>query len=207
MPLKYFSIIFLFCASFVHAKSFEEGKHYQVLAQPISEKKEVREYFSFYCPHCFSQEPLMKEITAALPEGVKFQKNHVDGMPGQNIEVEQSLSKALIAAQLLKVEQQLVPQIFAQIHVEKQPFKSVAEVKDLFVKNGIDADTFDKAMKNYSLVTRFKAMNRNTEKLRSQGVTGVPTLIINGKYRPLTSDIKSVEEYKALVIHLLDKEA
>ena len=50
-------------------------------------------------------------------------------------------------------------------------------------------------------------MRKNTTKLRKQGFGAVPTLIINGKYKPNTKGLKSMDEYLELVKFLLAKTA
>lgn len=187
------------------AIEFKEGKHYQVLQGKKSSKKEVTEYFSFYCPACFQQEPFMNKLKANLPKGAVFNKNHVDGMPGKNIEIEHALTKALITAKLLKVDEKIIPAIFKYRHVSKADFTNEKDIKNLFVINGVDKAKFDKTFASFSVNTQAKKMQKNTAALRSQGFTGVPTLVVNGIYKPLTTSIKTESEYQELVSYLINK--
>lgn len=187
------------------AASFEEGTHYQVLDNPLENKKGVTEFFSFYCPHCFTQEVFMAEVEAELPQGVKFKKNHVDGMPGRNIDIEQALTKALIVADMLKVKDDVVASIFRKIHVEKGDFSSLEEIKAVFVSHGVDGNKFDKGMSSFAVEPKAKQMRAKTAELRQQGIGTVPTLVIHGKYVPNTRSIRSFEEYKSLVMFLVNK--
>lgn len=61
----------------VQAASFEEGKHYKILDVEKSETPKVTEFFSFYCPHCYKFEAIVKSLKPALPKSVKFEKIHV----------------------------------------------------------------------------------------------------------------------------------
>ena len=195
----------LIFVSQIAAAQFQEGTHYKVLKQPTAAKQEVREYFSFYCPHCFKQEPLMAEIKKDLPNGVKLTKNHVDGMPGRTLTIEQALTKAILVAEKLKIKEQVVADIFNKIHVHRSSFKSVDDVRKLFLTHKISAEQFDKAFNSFSINAMMNKMRKNTDILRKQGITGVPTLIINGKYQPITSSIKNIQEYKALIAYLVNK--
>jgi len=105
----------------------------------------------------------------------------------------------------LNVDNKLVPAIFNNIHVNKANFENVQDVKNLFVANGVEGATFDKALASFSVNLKAKKMQKNTKNIRSQGFTAVPTLIINGKYKPLTKHIKTMAEYKNLVMFLLNK--
>lgn len=187
--------------------AFQEGSHYQVLKQPVANNKEMREFFSFYCPACYRFEPVIEELKGLLPKGVAFKKNHVDSMPGREVEIEQALSKALLVAEELKVDEKLVPAIFHYIHANKANFDNVKDIKNLFLLHGVGRKTFDKAYGNFSVNTKFKQMVSKAKTLRSQGYSGVPTIVIHGKYVPNIKSIKTMDEYKALIQFLLSKDA
>jgi len=191
--------------STVQAAEFTEGDHYLKIKGEITEKKEISEFFSFYCPACFRQEAFMNDLKASLPKGAVFNKNHVNGMSGRKTDIENLLTKALITSEYLQVEEQLVPAIFNYIHLDKADFHNEQDIKNLFLVNGVEAKRFDKVFSSFSVNTRAKVMQKNTEDIRSQGFTGVPTLIVNGKYKPLTKNIKTMQEYKELVLFLLNK--
>ena len=171
---------------------FTEGDYYQIIKGELTEQKEITEFFSFYCPACFRQESMMLEIAADLPEGATFKKNHVDGMPGRDLPMEQALTKALITAKALKIKDKMVPAIFNYIHVNKANFSSEKDIKNLFVINGTDANRFDSTFNSFSVNMAAKKMQKNTADIRKQGFSAVPTLIINGKYKPLTNKIKDI---------------
>ena len=122
MKFKLLALVILFVSTLANATQFKLGEHYTEVKTPFKTEKSVIEFFSFYCPHCYKQEPVMKNIIANLPSDVIFKKNHVDGMPGRNLEIEQALTKALITADILKVKQQITPVIFSYIHKNKANF-------------------------------------------------------------------------------------
>ena len=207
---RHFFILFLIVftsSSCVQAQEFKEGDYYVEIKGQASKGKEVTEFFSFYCPHCYRQEPFMNELQAALPTSTTFKKNHVDNMPGRSQEIEHALSKALITANILKVKPQVVPAIFEHIHAKDKDFSSVDDIKALFLAQGINGDKFDKTFKGFVVNSKFKQMQNKTAALRQQGIHQVPTLIINGKYMPVVDKLKSLEEYKQLVLYLLNKPA
>ncbi|XOV80100.1 MAG: thiol:disulfide interchange protein DsbA/DsbL [Aestuariibacter sp.] len=187
------------------AEEFVVEEHYQVLEQPLNDKVEVREFFSFYCPHCYRQEPIMQTIAQSLPEDVPFKKNHVSGMPGKDVSVEENLTKALLVAEKLDVYDEIVPAIFNYIHQSKANFKNIKDIQNLFVINGVAPDKFASALKSFSIDATHKSMQKMTALLRQQGIPSVPTLIINGRYRPVTQNITSMEQYTALIHFLVAK--
>lgn len=57
-----------------YAAQFKEGEHYQVLKTPVSSSPVVSEFFSFYCPHCNTFEPIIAQLKQQLPEGLNSRK-------------------------------------------------------------------------------------------------------------------------------------
>ena len=198
----------LLSSAFVSAADFEEGKHYKVLSTPINDKlnsaKEVRELFSFYCPACYRHEPIIGELKAQLPENIMLVKNPIDGMPGRDVAIEHALSKALLTATLLKVEDKISAAIFKYIYVNKATFTNEKDIKNIFLLHGIEEQRFDKIFNSFSVKTGVNKMKKNTEILRNQGISSVPTVIVNGKYKVETGAIKSKEQYIELVLYLLN---
>lgn len=202
------SLVFVFSfilASPAESVEFKKDQHYSQLEQPIGSKSEVVEFFSFYCPACYRQEPVMKTIKQSLPQHVPFVKNHVDGMPGRNVRDEQRLTKALIAANKLGVSDKVIPAIFNGIHQSRKKAFSEAELKALFIEAGIEADRFDKTINSFAIKAHSKKMQKNTAAIRALGYSGVPTLVIHGKYVPNIKALKSFEEYVELVVFLANQ--
>lgn len=188
------------------ASNFKQGEHYFALDKEVSKVQQITEYFSFYCPACFRQEPFMNELKSKLPNKENFKKNHVTAMPGRNVESETMLSKALATARLLKIEEQINGAIFNYIHVNRANFDNVKDVKNLFLLQGIDSATFDKTFASFKVNMEAKRMAANTQKLRDKGYTSVPTIVINNNYIPNIRSIKSMQEYEDLVQYLLNKQ-
>ena len=186
---------------------FEAGVHYVEVDGTQSKTPQVTEFFSFYCPACYRSEPFMAEIKTMLPEPSAFNKVHVDGMPGRNVDIEHELTKALIAAELLNVEDKVVAAIFKYIHQGRANFSTAKDVKNLFVLHGVNGKEFDRVIKSFKVKATANKMRKDTEAIRKQGHSSVPTLIINNKYKPDVKQISSMAEYKALVAFLLTKTA
>ncbi|KLN65265.1 MULTISPECIES: thiol:disulfide interchange protein DsbA/DsbL [Vibrio] len=180
-----------------HAAQFTEGQHYKVLDLEASKKPMVTEFFSFYCPHCNSFEPIMAQLKTKLPKDAKFLKNHVSFMGGS---MGESMSKAYATMIVLKVEDKMTPILFNRIHNMRKAPKNDQELRQIFLDEGVDAKKFDAAFNGFavdSMVRRFDKQFKNS------GLSGVPALIVNNKYLVEASSIKSMDEYFALVNYLL----
>ena len=203
VKLTFASLFILLVSATAWAKDYKVGEDYFELDNKVSKTQQITEYFSFYCPACFRQEPFMKTLKATLPTANAFSKNHVTNMPGRDEATETLLSQALITAKLLDVEQPVVDAIFQQIHVSRSNMASIADIKALFTKQGIDGKKFDKTFNSFKVKVEAKRMAANTQKLRDKGYGSVPTLVINNNYVPNIRSIKTLDEYKALIRYLL----
>ncbi|GGE90879.1 thiol:disulfide interchange protein DsbA/DsbL [Shewanella carassii] len=180
------------------AAQYKEGVHYTVVSDgPATAKPEIREFFSFYCSHCYNFEKnILPVLKARLPEGVAFEQNHVEFI-GREMGVE--MSRAFAIAKVLKVSDKINHAMFSAIQDKKQHFTSRDDIKALFVANGVDPKQFDSAASSFMVSTMLASMKRNTENAE---ISGVPALVVNGKYRVETGAIKSYDEMLDIALYL-----
>ncbi|EGU43246.1 MULTISPECIES: thiol:disulfide interchange protein DsbA/DsbL [Vibrio] len=193
----FFSLIMLSLSA--HAAKFNEGEHYKVLDLKASKKPMVTEFFSFYCPHCNSFEPIIQQLKQQLPKDATLQKNHVSFMGGK---MGLPMSKAYATMIALKVEDKMVPVMFNRIHNMRKPPRDEAELRQIFIDEGIDAKKFDAAYNGFavdSMVRRFD------KAFKDSGLSGVPAVIVNNRYLVEAQGINGLDEYFELVNFLLKK--
>ncbi|CAH6871008.1 Thiol:disulfide interchange protein DsbA [Vibrio chagasii] len=193
----FFSLIMLSLTA--HAAKFNEGEHYKVLDLETSKKPVVTEFFSFYCPHCNSFEPIIQQLKQQLPKDAKLQKNHVSFMGGN---MGLPMSKAYATMIALKVEDKMVPVMFNRIHNMNKPPRDEAELRQIFLDEGVDAKKFDAAYNGFavdSMVRRFD------KAFKDSGLSGVPAVVVNNRYLVEAQGISSLDEYFELVNFLLKK--
>lgn len=200
-------LLFILPLTTACAEKYQEGKQYTVVSEKASTKPEVREYFSFYCPHCLRFEPVFAEIKKHLPANASFERNHVDFLRAASPEVQFILTKAIVVAQQLGMEEKLTASLFNYIQVQHATFASEKDVRNLFVLNGVDGDQFDKMINSFTVVSQAKLMKKNQDYFSKNGaLTGVPTIIVNGRYRinPAELDKNNFEQdYQKLINYLL----
>ncbi|QBL10778.1 thiol:disulfide interchange protein DsbA/DsbL [Rheinheimera sp. D18] len=168
----------------INAATFVEGKHYEVIAAKASPKAEVKEYFSFYCGGCNAFEPVAQSVAKKLPEGVEFKKSHVDFIRAASPELQNAMTRAYIVAKGLGKGDAIASAFFNQIHRNRAPFSNEGEIRSLILLNDIDAETYDKAMKSFSVRGAASQMKKEQEELsESRVLNGVPMLIVSGKYK------------------------
>ncbi|WP_286263463.1 DsbA family protein [Thalassotalea atypica] len=194
-----------------NAANYTEGVQYTQVSEKASKSPEVREYFSFYCPHCLRFEPFFAGVKKGLPEGVKFERNHVDFLRMASPQIQFSLTKALATAQQLKVEEKVVAAIFNYIQKQRAVISADKDIRNIFVLNGVDGEAFDKAFKSFAVNSKAKLMKKSQDDLtKKRALTGVPAIVVNGKYRINADKLDRnnfEQDYKNLIEYLvkLDK--
>lgn len=195
-------ILTLSSAGLLAQKTFEEGKHYEVVADQKTDVPTVTEFFSLYCGHCFQFEALVDTVEASLIAGAKFEKSHVNYIPRNNPEAQLGIVKAFLAMQDLGMQKELSAQFFAAIHMKGIQIDSVDDMKQIFLANDVSEEKFQKLFNDPDLIKRATAMSTEWEKKK---VTNVPTLVVNGKYKIEMGSVKSLEELISLTNYLLEK--
>ena len=197
--------LLLLCLPFAAlAAQFEVDNQYTVIDVDKSKSPQVTEFFSFYCPHCFKFEPVAKAIEKGLPEGAEFIKNHVNFLGGVSPQAQSNLSYAYLIAKQHGKAEQVADQIFNSIHRQRALLKDMKDVKALLATNGISNDVFDAEIASMPVISAEKAMQDKQQKYSDMGaLTGVPTFIVNDKYKINLNTIKSQQMLDELVEFLL----
>ena len=179
------------------------GFNYEMVtpAQPTESGKkiEVVEVFWYGCPHCYHFEPEISNWIETLPDDVEFRR-----MPGIFQSGWVPHAKAFYAAEKLGILEQIHTPMFDAIHRDNIQIKTDEDVID-FVTNidGIDKAAFEKAFNSYTVKTKVKQAMKMS---RAYGITGVPAVIINGKYWSSGSIAGSYPELLNVVDALIEKE-
>lgn len=180
---------------------FKEGTHYEVIAQTATKKPEVKEYFSYWCPACFQFEPLVAQFKENLPQGVKLTKVHVNFMNLTSRDLQGEATKAMMIARAMKEEEKYTAAIFNYIHTQRAMISSFDDLRKIFVVNGADAEKFDKLAASFSVNSLVKRNNKSIDDFREH-LTGVPTFIVNGKFKPTFKNDMTVDDMINLVVWL-----
>lgn len=185
-------------------EKWSEGTHYNIIAEQATEKKEVLEFFSFWCPHCFKSEPLVTDIKSKLADDVKFKKVHVNFMGFTSAAIQNEATKAMMVARELKKGDELNQAIFRYIHISRSSITGVKDLKNIFVVNGVEPEEFDKMISSFGVNSQLQMNNKTIETYRKY-VTSVPNFIVNGKYQATFTRDMDQDEMVDLIIFLSNK--
>jgi len=161
------------------AAEFEAGKQYTVLSTPVPVsqpgKIEVVELFWYGCPHCYAFEPSINPWIAKLPADVNFHR--IPAMFGGIWNVHGQLFLTLDA---MGVEHKVHTAVFDAIHKEGKKLATPEEMADFLAGQGVDKDKFLSTYDSFAI----KGQIEKDKKLAmAYQISGVPTMVINGKYR------------------------
>ena len=196
LSLIFFSLLF-FISGFAYA---DEGFIPISPAQPTQtgDKIEVLEVFWYACPHCYDFEPYVKKWLETKADDVEFRR-----MPGIFRKSWIPHAKAYFTAQKLGILDTTHSQLFDAIHKEKQKIFDDDSIKKFYVDHGVDGDEFSKVYDSDEIDTKIKQAFVMGQRYK---VTGVPSIIVNGKYLVSGSTAGSFPNMLKIVDSLVDKE-
>lgn len=191
-----------FIATAALAADYQEGKEYLVLANPqptsSDDKIEVVELFWHGCPHCYRLEPLLAEWLTSKPEDLVFIR--MPAVLGKNWEL---YGKAYYTAEFLGVEDKIHQALFNALHNDRKKIRDEAALRDLFVEQGVSAEDFGNTFNSFAVDVK---LNNAKQMTKRYAITGVPTLIINGKYSTSASQAGSNENLIKVMDFLIAQE-
>ncbi len=178
---------------------WQQGTNYQLLipAQPTNvspDKVEVVELFWYGCPHCFALEPFLKNWEKQKPGYVQFTRIPVTWSAGHKAQAQLYYTLAALGK-----ADTLHDEVFKEVQERNNPLVGVdaADTENkqaAFARRfGISEQDFRNAYRSMGVRTR---LARAEELVRRYRVTGVPNIVINGKY---TADVSSAGGQNELI--------
>ena len=157
----------------------EAGKTYVELTNPVPVsvpgKVEVVELFWYGCPHCYAFEPVINPWVEKLPKDVNFKR--IPAMFGGPWDAHGQLFLTLEA---MGVEHKVHNAVFDAIQKQGKRLTKPDEMADFVATQGVDKDKFLATFNSFAIQGQIKQAKELAQKY---GVQGVPTMIVNGKYR------------------------
>ena len=183
-------------------EKFQAGKHYFVIdpAQPTSSgnKIEVLEVFMYTCPHCYDLEPYLSKWQATKGADVSY-----SAFPAAWNEPVEAFARAFYAAETLGILEATHEKFFAAIHKEHVSLRTLDDIAQWYSKQGVTQEQFLSAANSFAVNTK---VNRAKAMVPRWGVSGTPTVIVNGKYRFDVSSAGGHQNVADLINFLVDKE-
>ena len=181
---------------------FIAGTHYDMLPSVVithdPKRIEVVEVFSYVCPHCFHFDPTLAAWRAKQAADVDFQRMPAVWNPQWRL-----FGQGYYAAQSLNIAEATHTGIFKALHVDQKRIETGADLAKVYASSGVTEKAFLAAMDSFGVRASVQQADMRT---RSYGVTGVPALIVNGRYRVTGEKAGSNEGMLEVVDFLIQKE-
>ncbi|MGB3620302.1 MAG: thiol:disulfide interchange protein DsbA/DsbL [Ketobacter sp.] len=203
-PILNFGLITLFTmvSALVQADTFNEGVDYTRLPQPGKVEQpgkiEVREFFSFACPHCFTLEGYTKDWKKTLADDVNFVMT-----PAAFRKDWEPLARAYYIAESLDKLDTIKPKLFETIHVKKKPMDTEENLATFFADYGVNEADFKKLYNSFSIRVKEK---QGMALAKAYQLRGVPAMVVNGKYMVNSQTGKTYDHLLKVANFLIEKE-
>lgn len=165
--------------STVSAQELVEGRDYVTLSSPVPtaqpEKIEVVELFWYGCPHCYQLEPTINPWSAALPEDVNFVR-----MPAMFGGIWNLHGQLFFTLEAMKAESKVHDSVFNALHNSGRKLASADEIATFIAEQGLDKELFVKTWNSFTVKSQ---MEKAKKQALAYQITGVPAIVVNGKYR------------------------
>ncbi|MGJ8619544.1 MAG: thiol:disulfide interchange protein DsbA/DsbL [Methylophilaceae bacterium] len=156
------------------------GQEFDAVSQTIPtddpKKIELMEIFWYGCSHCFHMEQPLSTWLKNKPADINFKR--IPGIPNASWA---PMAQTYFAMETLGISEKLHSKLFNAIHKEKSlnPTNQKAALDWLVLNSGLDRSKVEEAFNSFTVNTNMK---RAAQIFRSSGATGVPSLVIDGKY-------------------------
>ena len=178
-----------------------EGR-FEVLQPPqlteTGDRIEVVEIFWYGCPHCYTFLPMMEAYELVKPEDVEIRR-----LPAIFRESWVAHARAFYTAMLLGVLEQTHRPLFEEIHEQRNPTDHKEALAAFFERQGVDRTTFAQTYDSFAV----ESMVRKSVLMQQRyGITGTPSVVVNGKYRVTGRLAGSHDNVMLVVMALVEKE-
>lgn len=161
-------------------QEFEQGFEYHPLTQvqptTTGDKIEVVELFWYGCSHCYRFEPSLHEwVSKKIPAGATFVRVPAIFNPAWAFH-----AQMYYTAETLGVAEKTHQPLFDAMHKERRQINTLDAAADFFAEHGVSKDDFRNTFNSFIVQSRVHRAKQLTE---ASGITGVPSMVVNGKYR------------------------
>ena len=176
------------------AADYVAGKDYTVIQNPgksaVPGKIEVREFFWYGCPHCIKLEPHMQTWLKKLPKDIYFVRT-----PAAMNKVWEQGARAYYVTEALGVRKNTHLPIF-HANGNGQQVLQKAEFSQFLTRYGVPEAKFKSMYDSLPITAKVAESNKLAQQYQ---LSGVPAVVVNGKYVVTGEDAKVTQVVDYLV--------
>ena len=94
--------------------------------------------------------------------------------------------------------------VFAEYHRRRNQLTSMDAIQELFEKHGVSAEDFQNTWSSFQVSQKLRVAQ---DLGRRYGITGVPAMVVNGKYRSGAAEAGSYPKLLELIDELIVRES
>ena len=189
--------------SHAQEEQFIEGGHYELLdeVQPVQtgDKIEVVEMFWYRCPHCFRLEPYLIQWKENIPENAAYVP--IPALLNPRWEFH---ARAFYTFEALGIVDEVHKEFFDAIHLERLNISTVEELQAWVDSQDIGNHDIIGTFSSFAVENK---LNFAGVMSRKYGITGVPAIIVDGRYRTSVSLAGGHDKLIELINFLIVKAA
>jgi thiol:disulfide interchange protein DsbA len=176
-----------------------EGKDYTVIQSAVvdrSSKLVVTEFFSYQCPHCFAFFKPLHEWSAKLPADVQFERQSISIGHPQWVDI----ARTYYALQAMGNLESLDAAIFNAIHQQGMHLDNIAYIMGWLNQRKVAITEFDAVYRSAKVREAYALGEQLAVTFK---VSGIPTMVIDGKYLVSIASNVPFDQQLATVDHLI----
>ena len=192
--------VLLLSTFYAQTREYKPGVDYEIKETKLTENPEIREFFSFFCPHCYEVEQMFTPLNKEFVNKAEVVYNPVWQIGG---ELGKRTQSAYAVAKKLGKENEIRALLFKRIKQTEGHLQANDDFAYIFDIVGVNAKSYRDELKTAEVKTLISNYN---QKIADYGLNSVPQIIVNGKYLINLSNVQDQNDYKNLVSYLLSKD-
>jgi|TARA_B100001939_G_scaffold87686_1_gene75127 thiol:disulfide interchange protein DsbA len=163
----------LFAAGSIFAQP-QAGRDYERIPEGLITEPGITEVFGYWCPACYGFEQTVLEMKKRRPDII------INQIPAGG----EMLARLYYTIQALGLGDEGHMNVYKYYQIDRKPIRSSRDIQSFARKYGYDEEKFMTMYSSFSVGIKAKNATRLVNNLGNSGVfSGVPTVVINGKYK------------------------
>ena len=189
---------------------YTEGRHFARLVptQPTvggADKVEVAEIFWYGCNHCYDFEPYVTRWNDNKPANARLVRIPATWNPLVRLHAQLYYTEEVLGANGKLAEPEVFrAAVFAEYHRRGNRMASIDSIQEIFTKHGVSADDFTSTWNSFEVSQKLRVAD---DLQRRYNITGVPAIVVNGKYRTGAGEAGGYPQLLELVDELIVRES
>jgi thiol:disulfide interchange protein DsbA len=170
-----------------------------------SDKVEVAEIFWYGCNHCYDFEAFINRWRDSMPANARLVRIPATWNPLVKLHAQLYYTEEVLTNNgKLADPDRFRTAVFAEYHRRGNRMASIDAIQKIFETHGVSADDFNSTWNSFEVSQKLRVAD---DLQRRYSITGVPAVVVNGKYRSGAAEAGGYPRLLELVDELIVKES